>query len=170
MVYSVQSQQQMAKLLTNIQLPSTNVTTPPAVTTDQQILDAKLKIADANRRISGLKSNIFAHANNARELIRAGQALEQVEALVTDIAANSQKVADSHGELEAQLIQMEALYVQKVEELREHYSATQSNPLGLSFWVGIVGIIGSFSAMIIAWRKDHRDLIRLRRETEADAA
>ncbi|MGB7318415.1 MAG: hypothetical protein WBC85_10660 [Planktotalea sp.] len=167
MIYTVQSQQQIAKLLDTLQTASGNTVSSPAPTTDQQIIEARQKIAEANRRIASLKSAIAAHANNAQALFRAGQALEQVDVLITDISANSQRVADAHADLETQVIQMEALYTQKVEALREQFSISQSAAFGLPFWVGVVGIIGSFSAMVIAWRKDHRDLIQLQREMES---
>lgn len=169
MIYSVQSQQRVSKLLDGLQA-NPIVTTSPDPTTDQQITEARIRIADADRRLSELKSRISAHANNAQDLIRAGQALDQVEDLITDIALNSQRVAEAHADLEAEVIRMEALYNQKVDELRESITGSESGALGLSFWVGVVGIIASFSAMVIAWRKDHRDLIRLSRETDTSTA
>lgn len=90
--------------------------------------------------------------------------MSEAQNLLNDITRNSELVAQSHNLLEEKFLEMIQLYNQKIERIHTSYSQSGAPAYGLTFWIGIVGIVSSFSAMILAWRKDNRELIKLRHE------
>lgn len=130
----------------------------PSPTTDQQITEARQAIQTASSRIGSLKITIFNHAERAA----AQHTLFEARTILLDIARNAQKVADSHQQLEARFYDLIELYNRKIEEIYQAQIVKNgTSGYGLSFWVGVIGIIGAISAMVLAWRKDHREVREL---------
>ena len=64
-------------------------------------------------------------------------------------------------EIQGKIVELTSLYEQKVESIYRERQATKDSGFGLEFWVGLVGLVGSISGLILAWRKDRRELIEL---------
>lgn len=139
------------------------VPTSPELSTDEKITEARRAIQSASSRIRSLKITIF---NNA-ERAAAERSLVDARVILLDIANNAQKVADAHEKLEEQFFDLIELYNRKIEEVYKSQTAAKDKAsYGLSFWVGVVGVIGGISTMILAWRKDHREVRELELEIQ----
>lgn len=135
---------------------------------DERIRDAQRSIRRASNRVRDLKSEIGTHADNARKIAQAERSMSSARRLLSDIKSNSELISRSHDQLEIQFLEMIQLYNQKIEGIYAKYSQSKESAYNLPFWIGIVGIVSSFSAMTLAWRKDNRELIKLQHEMKID--
>ena len=142
---------------------------------DDDILAARQKIARASARVRGLKAQISIHVVNAsraaREREQAQRSLDEALGLLRDIASNAEKVSIAQDELEDEFLRVVSLYNKKIEDLHRSYADLNSNekasePLYTVIFA-IIAALGAISAMIVAWRKDHREVIELRQRLVA---
>jgi hypothetical protein len=135
--------------------PALPASAPP--TFYEQILTTRRDLQKASYEIGRLKSDISSHASNAanQRTIRAAQQL------LNDISINSEKVVEQNRAIEARLMDLTSLYERKIEAIYKARSEGKEATFGLAFWVGLVGLVGSVSTMILAWRTDRRELIEL---------
>lgn len=140
----------------------------PQLDIDERIRDAQRSIRRASNRVRDLKSAIGTHADNADKIAQAEQSMSSARRLLRDIKDNSELISRSHDQLEIQFLEMIQLYNQKIEGIYAKYSQNKESAYNLPFWIGIVGIVSSFSAMTLAWRRDNRELIKLKHEMKID--
>ena len=55
-------------------------------------------------------------------------------------------------------------YQQKIEDLDR--AKEERSQFGVAFWTALVGILASISGMILAWRKDRREIVELKHKLE----
>jgi len=135
--------------------PAVPVSAPQ--TLDDQILRTRRELQRVSTEIGRLKGQISIHATNASNQ----RTIEAAQELLNDISENSERVVVQNREIESQLLDLTSLYERKIEAIYKARDQSKEAGFGLAFWVSLVGLVGSLSAMILAWRKDRRELIEL---------
>jgi hypothetical protein len=78
-----------------------------------------------------------------------------------DDAASAARRRDEVRQL---LIELSMAYQQKIENI---YRAREKTPqFGVAFWTAMIGILASISGMVLAWRKDRREILELRHKLD----
>ena len=152
------SHQQLISVIdSKLTLPPINSSAQNILSLDEQIRQARRGLQQASFRIDNLKNQISIHANNAANQ----RTISSAQRLLDDIAKNSDKVVEQNREIQENILELTSLYQQKVEDIYKARGPEKKSGLGLSFWAGIVGLVASISGIILAWRKDRRELVEL---------
>lgn len=146
-------------------LPPINTSAQNILSLDEQIKQARQGLQQASFRIDSLKNQISIHANNASNQ----RTIQAAQRLLNDIASNSEKVVVQNQEIQERILDLTSLYQQKVEDIYKARGSEKKSGLGLSFWIGVVGLVASVSGIILAWRKDRRELLELTHKLNQDS-
>lgn len=136
---------------------STSTTNTPVLTLDEQIQIARRQLQKASFEINKLKSRISIHASDAANQ----RTIAEAQRLLNDISQNSEKVVVQNQQIQEQMAEIIALYQQKVEQIYKAKDEKSNTGFGLAFWVGVIGILASISSIVLAWKKDKREIVEL---------
>lgn len=136
---------------------SASSTNTQVLTLDEQIQVARRQLQKASFEINKLKSRISIHASNAANQ----RTIAEAQRLLNDISQNSEKVVVQNQQIQEQMGEIIALYQQKVEQIYKAKDEQKNTGLGLAFWVGFIGVLASVSSIVLAWRKDKREIVEL---------
>ncbi len=144
---------------------------------DQELAAAKTKIviqttaSDLDKQIDYLESAINSiswqvYGEKASILTIAQQALS--EELPDKVRRSLENIISKSEEASIKMTQLSDSFVNLMQRIHVKIVDLESAPhasegkFGLAFWIGIVGIVGAISTILLAWRKDHREAQELR--------
>ena len=125
-------------------------------------------ISMASRKLQYALGRLPEKIRKAIELSSASKFETAPEPPFREIKSENDKLIIETAQFMAALTQIQAAYETKINRLEEEISEIKkkSSPLSIELFVGVLSILSGISVVILAWRKDSREIEALKIERE----
>lgn len=136
---------------------------------DEQILDTRKDLQTASNIIRNLRFQISSHAQSASSQLQQSRArIAEAQELLQDIVENSEQIVAENERMQARILELAELYQRKIEDVYQMQMAQEPPGFGIELWVAVIGFLATASGIVLAWRKDRREIVELRHKLETE--